>query len=396
MLENPTKEELQRRINGLFEHLNKSEKPFDTAIIIGKVNQYYYTGTMQDGLLILQKNGTTCFFVRKSYERAKIECPMDIVYKMNTYKDILEVVPSHLGSTYFEVEVAPLAVVNRLKKYFQIDEIHPLDRIIQTQRAIKSDYELEIIQESGRQHEYLLENIVPSILKEGMSETDFLVELYSEMVKLGHHGVSRFNMFQMELVVGQLGFGESSIYPTNFDGPGGMLGMSPAVPIIGNRNRFLKKGDIVFVDVGYGVLGYHSDKTQVYSFGAKPSDEVIKIHNDCIKVLEKTLPLMKVDQVPSEIYTHVTSDLPDTLSQHFMGYGESVKFLGHGVGLHIDEMPVIAKGFNAPLKENMVIALEPKCGIDGAGTVGVEETYVIKKSGAVCLTGGPREIIIVK
>lgn len=396
MFINPTKEELRNRINGLFESLNKSNQPFDTAIIINKVNQYYYTGTMQDGLLILQKNGTVAFFVRKSYERAKIECPMNIVYKMNSYKDILEVISPNLGSTFFEVEIAPLAVVNRLKKYFHIDEIHPLDRIIQTQRAVKSDYELEIIMESGKQHQELLENIVPSILKEGMSETDFLVELYSEMVKLGHHGVSRFNMFQMELIVGQLGFGESSIYPTNFDGPGGMLGMSPAVPIIGNRNRLLKKGDIVFVDVGYGVSGYHSDKTQVYSFGAKPTDEVLQVHNDCIKVLEKTLTLMKVNQIPSDIYLHATSNLPKSLSEHFMGYGESVKFLGHGVGLHIDEMPVIAKGFNAPLKENMVIALEPKCGIDGVGTVGVEETYVIKKSGAICLTGGPREIIVVK
>ena len=63
--------------------------------------------------------------------------------------------------------------------------------------------------------------------------------------------------------------------------------------------------------------------------------------------------------------------------------------------LHIDEMPVIAKGFNDPLQENMVIALEPKCAIPGAGTVGVEETYLLTAKGPVCLTGGPGEIVVV-
>ncbi|MBC8157037.1 M24 family metallopeptidase, partial [Armatimonadetes bacterium] len=124
-------------------------------------------------------------------------------------------------------------------------------------------------------------------------------------------------------------------------------------------------------------------------------DEVVKIHNACIDVQKKTASLLLPNKVPSEIYNEIMKNLPQELSQHFMGYGESVKFLGHGVGLQIDELPVIANGFNAPLKENMVIALEPKCGISGVGTVGVEETYVVKSSGAVCLTGGAREIIVV-
>ncbi len=395
MISNPTKQELENRIAQLFNTLNTAENNFDTAIIVSKVNQYYFTGTMQDGILIIKKDGTVAYFVRKSYDRAKLECQLDIVYKMSTYKDILAVIPQALGNTFIETEITPMALIDRFKKYFIMEKINPLDKIILSLRAVKSDYELEIITESGKQHQYLLENIVPEILKEGMSETDFLTELYSRMVKQGHHGVSRFNMFQVELIVGQVGFGESSIYPTNFDGPGGMLGMSPAVPIIGNRNRYLKKGDLVFADIAYGVSGYHSDKTQIYSFGTKPDEKVIEVHSACIELISKTANLFKVNAIPAEIYKEITSNLPSSLSQHFMGYGESVKFLGHGVGLHIDEMPVIANGFKIPLKENMVIALEPKCGIAGVGTVGVEETYVVKATGAVCLTGGPREIMVV-
>jgi Xaa-Pro aminopeptidase len=71
------------------------------------------------------------------------------------------------------------------------------------------------------------------------------------------------------------------------------------------------------------------------------------------------------------------------------------KFLGHGVGLFVDEVPVIANGFDKPLEKNTVIALEPKKGIEGVGVVGVEDTYVVEEQGGRCITGGGRDIIVV-
>lgn len=395
MILNPNKQELEMRIQRLVEKLNQPEHSFDTALIMSKVNQYYFTGTMQNGVLIIKKDGTVGYFVRKSYERAKLECPLDIVHKMISYKDILPIIPADLGNTFLEMEIVPLSVLERFKKYFSMDKLNPVDQLVLGLRAQKSDYELGLIMESGRQHQYLLEELVPGILKEGMSETDFQAELYSGMVKLGYHGISRFSMFQTEMVAGQIGFGDNSIYPTNFDGPGGMRGMYPAVPMIGDRERYLKKGDLVFVDVGYGIGGYHSDKTQVYSFGKAPNSEVVAVHDACVQVLQKTASMLLPQQLPENIYNAIFKDLPSGLNEHFMGYRESVKFLGHGLGLQIDEPPVIANGFTVPLQEDMVIALEPKCGIAGVGMVGVEETYVIKTTGAVCVTGGPREIIVV-
>jgi len=395
MFEHPTAEILEERIHKLFEHLRKAGEAFDTAIIIGKVNQYYFTGTMQDGVLVLRRDGTTAFFVRKSYDRAKMESPLDFIYKMNTYKDMRSVLPEDLGSTYLETEVVPVALLERIRKHFVLGEIHSIDRILMGIRAVKSEYELGFIRESGRQHRYVLETIVPEILREGMNEVDFAGELYRRMLMLGHHGVSRFSMFQIEMIIGQLGFGDTSIYPTSFDGPGGMQGMSPAVPLLGRRDRILKKGDIVFADIGYGIMGYHSDKTQVYSFGAPPTPEVREIHEACLDAMRRAVGMLRPGNLPADIYRECMTDLPKCLSKNFMGYGnEGVRFLGHGVGLQIDEFPVIANSRSGPLMENMVIALEPKCGIEGVGTVGCEETYVITKNGPECLTGGAREIIV--
>jgi Xaa-Pro aminopeptidase len=389
-------EMLQGRIAALVKALSDIPGGFDTALIVGRVNQYYLTGTMQDGILVLRSDGGARFYVRKSFERARIESPLPHIVKMAGYRDMLADLPEDLGRTYVETEIMPLAMLERIRKYLKPSAILPLDRVILGLRSIKDPQELAYVEESGRQHRALMERVIPNLLREGMSETDLAVEVYAAMVKGGHHGLSRFGMFQMEMVIGQIGFGENSIYPTNFDGPGGMLGLHPAVPILGSRERLLKKGDIVFADVGYGVLGYHSDKTQVYCFGAEPPDRAAEIHEACRGVLRRALALAKPGAAASEVYKGALADLPEALSLHFMGYGsESVKFLGHGVGLQIDEQPVIMAGNEAPLREGMVIALEPKCGIDGIGMVGVEESYVITASGPRCITGGDQGIVVV-
>jgi Xaa-Pro aminopeptidase len=180
------------------------------------------------------------------------------------------------------------------------------------------------------------------------------------------------------------------------DSPGGMKGMCPAVPIIGSRERLLRKGDLVFVDVGFGMYGYNTDRTQVYMFGANPSDEVVNVHRKCIEIEKRAAELLKPGNIPSEIYNKIIDDLDSKFLVNFMGFGKrSVKFLGHGIGLHIDEHPVIANGFNIPLQENMVIALEPKKGIAGVGMVGVEDTYIVTSDGGQCITGGQKDIMVV-
>jgi len=168
------------------------------------------------------------------------------------------------------------------------------------------------------------------------------------------------------------------------------------VPIIGDRDRLLKKGDLVFIDIGYGYNGYHSDRTQVYMFGANPTDEAVKYHAKCRQIQKETAELLKPGNIPSEIYNTVISKLDGDFLSGFMGIGEErVKFLGHGVGLYIDEYPVIANKFDEPLCENMTIAVEPKCSVAGVGTVGVEDTYIVTKNGGRCITGGEKDIIVV-
>jgi Xaa-Pro aminopeptidase len=227
-----------------------------------------------------------------------------------------------------------------------------------------------------------------------MSEAEFLGELSAEMFRLGYQGLARFHQMQAELTAGQVGFGSNSLYPSYFDGPGGMKGGGPAAPLGAGETR-LKRGDAVFVDIGFGINGYHTDKTQVYFFGAEPPGCFKKAHQFCIDIQRRAAERLVPGEIPSKIYQDITASLGEDGLDCFMGVDNNhrVKFLGHGTGLNVDELPVIAKGFDEPLEENMVIALEPKKGVPPIGLAGVEDTYIVKAGGALCVTGGGRDII---
>jgi Xaa-Pro dipeptidase len=358
------------------------------AAIFSKVNLYYFTGTMQEGMLLIPREDEAVLWVRRSIERAQEESLFPLIKPMNSFRDAARTYSNIPDTIYLETEFVPIAFYNRFQKYFPFEHVKPLDKQVSFLRSVKSSYEMDLMEKAGDIHRRILEERVPKILEEGMSEAEFATKLYSVMVEEGHHGIARFSMLDTEILLGHICFGESSIYPTYFNGPGGNYGMSPAVPLLGSHERKLKKGDLVFVDAACGVDGYHTDKTMTYMFGAPLPDEVIAVHKKCVDVQNKIAAMLKPGAIPAEIYKNVMESLDEDFKQNFMGFGERrVKFLGHGIGLHVDEMPVIAEGFNEPLVEGMVLALEPKKGIENIGMVGIENTFKVTEKGGICITG---------
>jgi Xaa-Pro aminopeptidase len=386
--------ELKNRMGNFRKRMDTSNPDWEVAVIFSKINLYYFTGTMQDGMLIIPRNDDAKFWVRRSYERALDGSLFPNLEPMNSFRDAASSIKKVPDAVYLETEIVPLALYQRFQKYFPFKDIKPVDSQISSIRAVKSEYELALTRKAGRIHQHVLEELVPQMLQEGMSEADLAIELFSVMVKEGHDGLCRFGMFDTEMFLGNVCFGESSIYPSYFNGPGGNYGMSPAVPLIGSRERKLKKGDLVFVDVGCGVEGYNTDKTTTYMFGAPLPQFAIDAHNKCVDIQNEIASMLKPGAIPSEIYKIIMNSLDSEFLQNFMGFGNrKVKFLGHGVGLLIDESPVIAEGFDEPLEEGMVFALEPKKGIEKIGMVGIENTFIVTPEGGECITGNNSGLI---
>jgi Xaa-Pro aminopeptidase len=388
--------ELNRRLLCFKEIMNEQNPDWEIAVFFRKINLLYFTGSMPEGMLIVRRDDISTLWVRRSYERTKEESVFPDIRPMESYRDAA-VAYQHLPkAVYLETEFVPLAFYRRFQKHFPFEEYRPLDFQLAKTRAVKSNLEISYMEHAGVVHQRVLENRVPEILREGMSEADLAGELYQVMVKEGHQGIARFAGVDTEIVVAQLGFGESSLYPTNFDGPGGNRGLNAAVPGLGSRERKLKRGDLVFVDMGVGVNGYHSDKTMTYMFGEPLSEEIQKIHRQCVNIQNQVAEMLKPGNIPENIYETIMSGLSPEFQKNFMGYGNRrVKFLGHGIGLTVDELPVIARKFKEPLEENMVFAVEPKKGIKNIGMVGIENTFVVTPEGGRCITGENPGLILV-
>jgi len=391
----PSLQELDERAARFLKRLNALNPDWDTAFIINKTNMYYFTGTRQDGVLVFKRNGDRKLFARRSFNRAKDESPLDAIFPMRSYGDVAAEIGADAGHLLIENDTIPVSLFKRITSKIKYDGILPVEKAVSDVRAVKSPWELTIIEEVASRQNEIMRKVIPQLLTVGKSETEFYGDLKHEMLRRGHMGFVRFNAFQEELMGCQFGFGENSLDPCAFDGPGGMRGMYPAAPFAGDRNRFLKKGDLVFVDLSFAMGGYHTDISQAYSVGMHQNDEVENYHAQCKGILEKAASLLKPGVTPAQIYENATPFEDNIFMSHFMGMENPVRFLGHSFGLTVDEKPVIAKGFDEPITENMVFAIEPKRGVEGHGYVGVEEDFLVTKDGCHCISGGAQDIIIV-
>ncbi|MEN6513135.1 Xaa-Pro peptidase family protein [Methanoculleus sp.] len=380
--------ELRDRMERFRVRMDTEDPSWEFAAIFGRVNQFYLTGTMQDGVLLVPRTDEAVLWVRRSYERALDESLFPDIRPMKSFRDAAAGMGACPATVHVEAEVVPLALLERFRKHFPFREAGSLDIQAAMVRAKKSAFELAIMERAGRIHRHVLEDRVPAMLREGMSEAELGGEVFSLMVREGHHGITRFGRFGTEMVLGQLGFGENSLYPTCFDGPGGCRGAAPGAPVLGSPDRRLRAGDLVFVDCACGVQGYHTDKTVTYVYKGSLPDEAIEAHHRCVEVQDEIATLLRPGIAPAEIYETVIDGLDPAFLDNFMGFGDRrAQFLGHGIGLAVDEAPVIARGFDEPLEEGMVIALEPKKGIRGVGMVGTENTFVVARGGGRCITG---------
>jgi len=385
--------ELTDRLERFRARMDTTRPGWEMAAITSKIPLYYFTGTMQDGLLLIPQDGDAVYWVRQSYERAAYESLFPDLRKMKSYRDIAadrRMLPS---TVYLETGQVTIAQLQRLRKHLPFKNIQSVDDQVGAVRAKKSPYELSLMERAGEIHRHVLEDLVPGMLSEGIDEVTFACDLYSVMVEEGHQGIIRFGMFN-EMLLGQIGFGTSSISPICVDTPGGVSGMHPSVPQAGCRTRHLQKGDLVVVDIGCGYNGYQTDKTLSYMFGRPIPDTAIREHFRCVDIQDTMASMLKPGAIPSEIYRTIMTGLELQFLENFMGFGDHrVKFLGHGIGLWIDEIPVIAEGFDEPLEEGMVFALEPKKGIPEVGLVGIENTFVVTPQGGRPLTGRSKGLV---
>ncbi len=282
----------------------------------------------------------------------------------------------------------------------EVKEFVAADAILLRARSRKSLWELNKMRIAGARHHKAVAHILPQRMHSGMSERELAQLSWEVFFSLGHNGMNRMGNFGEECFLGHIAAGDNGNYPSHFNGPLGLKGSHPASPYMGDAHSIWGKNQILAMDIGFVLEGYHTDKTQVYYSGnvASLPSEVRKAHDVCIEIQQRAAEALKPGAIPSDIWNDAKEYAQKNgVDEGFMGLGgNKVPFLGHGIGLVIDEFPVLAQRFDEPLHENMTIAIEPKVGISGVGMVGVENTFVVTQAGGVSITGENYSIIEVE
>lgn len=379
--------ELAARLERFRRAMDAAHPGWEMAAVNHKVAMYYFTGTIQEGVLLIRPQDAV-FWVRRSFERACNESHFSDIRPMHSFREAAAFYGSAPKVMYVETKKATLDWERMLHKYFAFEELGSFDSVLQDLRMVKSEYELKQMEQSGAIHETVLDIVAPKLIHGGISEAQLAIALYSEMVQRGSHGTARFNQALGEEAVGIASFGKSGLVRTGFDGPGGTDGTCIAVQSIGNAFRKLQPGRLVYLDIPCGFDGYHTDKTVVYYYGDLAKDEqskhLIEAQQRCLELEQEVVRLMVPGDPIENLYLRTMDKFDNIYGDAFMNGG---KFLGHSIGLVMDEAPAIAKGFKQPLQPGMTFAVEPKIALPGLGMVGTENTYVVTEKGARSLTG---------
>jgi len=371
--------------------------------VFSRLNIYYFTGSLANGVFWLPLEGNPVLFCRRGIERVRIESPVAQVHGFASYRDI-ETILSELGSSLpehiaAEMNGLPWSLANSLSRHLPGQSFLPADTILGMTRALKSDWELSILRETGSRHARCLSELLPLALHEGMSELEIAHRISDIFFTEGHHGILRMENFGEEAFLGHIAVGDSANYPSVFNGPVGLRGVHPATPCMGSAEVKWRAGQPLTVDNGFTLAGYMTDKTQVYWLGGLETLPMKgrEAHDFCIDLQTRIAELLRPGTLPSDIWDHCLSAVEKSgWSEGFMGLGgNKVSFVGHGIGLAIDEYPVVAKGFDLPLEVGMTLAIEPKIGIPGFGMVGTENTFEVTPAGGRSLTGENFAIISV-
>lgn len=374
--------ELERRREKLQEQMQ--EQGIGAALIVQRADLFYFSGTAQEAHLFIPAQGEPILLVRRNLQRARSESSLRQVDQFTVWGDLAETIKAAAAPIGMELDVLPVNLFRRYEKLIApltITDISPLIRGI---RAVKSPFELEQLQKAAALGEAVF-TFAREICRAGMTEIELAAELEAFARARGHQGAIRMRGFNQELFFSHTMAGESAAVPSFFNGPTGGRGLNPSYPQ-GAGTREIRRNEPLLIDYVTVLNGYMVDQTRIFCPG-RPAAKLQRAYETALQIKEELVSMGRDGANGAALYRRAfeiasAADLED----HFMGAAEKVSFIGHGVGLELDELPVIARNHDLTLTGGMVFALEPKFVFSGEGAVGIEDTFVVRSHGLEQIT----------
>lgn len=366
------------------------EMGMDACLLSVDVNLFYTTGRIYSGYFYLPTEGKPWFFVKR---------PNGLSGEQVVYIRKPEEIPGILADAGLQRPEHLLLELDELsynETQRQLKALNPMEvgngsLFMRMMRRIKTPMEIEQFRIAARKHEATYREI-PACYRPGMTDLELQFEIELRMRRNGSMGLFRAFGPNMDIFMGSLLTGENAETPSPFDFALGGEGVNAACPL-GANGTPLKEGMAVMIDMAGNYTPYMTDMTRVFSIGKLP-EEAYRAHQVALEIQEAVKAQIKPGTPCSELYRIAAEKAQQAgLAANFMGTRQQAKFVGHGIGLQINELPVLTPRSKDALQANMVFALEPKFVLPGIGAVGIENSFLVTEDGDEQLTLAPEEII---
>ncbi|KGN99948.1 peptidase M24 [Porphyromonas macacae] len=366
----------------------------DGLLIASEVNLLYLTGKIFMGAVYIPSEGSIIKFIRRPLSLSSdASFGGYVIRKIEQIRELLaEQVASPERNVKIGLELGelPYSEITRQQNIFDSDDFIDATALMRQVRMVKTNNEIEEIKLIANIHVSLMQKI-PAIYRKGMTDRDFQIEIEREMRKMGSIGIFRSFGISMNIFMGSVLTGDNADAPSPYDFALGGAGVC-ALPIGANGSE-IKKGQSIMIDMAGNFGSYITDITRTYSLGKLPQ-QAYELHELSRTMHREIMQKARPGVSCADIYNMSLERVQKAGAQDFfMGHTQRAQFVGHGFGLHINEMPVLTGRSKDVLQPGMTIAYEPKFVIPGVGAVGVENSYLITDKGVELLTELNEEII---
>ena len=388
------KEELESRISQLKKSMEKQGLSF--SIILQNVDLFYFAGTIQKGILVIPVEHDPILFIEKNIDRAAIETTLDItpIQRDKDVKDVLMDKGILKGKGGMELDVVPVTVFERWKSILGFENFTDAWPLIRDLRIVKSPFEIIQVKKSGALCDHVFDK-AKDVIRLGMREVDIAAILEAEGRMVGHQGFLRMRGLNQEMMNLYITHGLSGTIPSSGDVPIAGTGVTHAIAQGPSLNK-VERGVPVVIDYGGGYNGYITDETRPFVVG-EMKERFRKPYEVAKEIVEDATTYGKEGIDGTELFNRAEAKAKAAgLEEYFMGFGPGkVSFVGHGLGLEINELPVITPRHHIILQEGMVFAFEPKFIFPGEGAIGIEVDYIVRKDRLERVTRTPIDLVTI-
>ena len=355
----------------------------DGCLLTMNMNLYYVSGQVFNGYFYLPAEGRPYWFVKRltvpeTNQVHVIRKPEQIP---DFFRDLNLAMPRKL---LLEADELSYNEYIRLQHVFRAEATGNASALIRHIRMIKTPWEIEQMRISARRHEAVYREI-PACYRPGMRDVELQIEIEKRMRMHGSLGYFRAFGSNMDIFMGSLLAGENAGEPSPFDFALGGTGMHASGPL-GANGTLLREGTTVMADMSGNYTAYQTDMTRVFSIGKLP-DRAYRVHRVALEIQARMERTAKPGVSCAELYRDALAMAgQEGLEDCFMGTRFQAKFVGHGVGLEINELPVLTTRSKDILQPGMTFAFEPKFVLAGIGAVGIENTFLVTDSGVEKMT----------